>query len=169
MIFVSLGTHEQPFTRALDLVAPLADEHELVVQYGHTPRRADVRATWIEFGAYDKVVGLMEEALAVVCHAGVGTIITALGAGHCPVVLPRLARFAEHVDDHQLQITRAFAERGIVVECLDGDDIRACVQRATTITATRPSHLGDLAAAVGAATLKPSPPAEAEARPSWNS
>ncbi len=74
----------------------------------------------------------MREASAVVCHAGVGTILSALGTGKQPIVLPRLRQYGEHVDDHQLQITRAFANRAIVIACFDGDDIIECVSQART-------------------------------------
>jgi len=70
--------------------------------------------TWIEFLPFDELVATMASADNVVCHAGVGTIMTALQAGHTPVVIPRLAHHAEHVDDHQLDIATRFAERGLV-------------------------------------------------------
>jgi UDP-N-acetylglucosamine transferase subunit ALG13 len=151
VIFVALGTHEQPFERALDAVAALSGSHDQVIQHGHTPPRAGLRARWIEFGPYDEILTLMHEATAVVCHAGVGTILSALGAGKCPVVLPRLARFGEHVDDHQLQITEAFAARGIVVACTGADDIEACIERAQAAATAGVAPKGDLVQAVALA------------------
>jgi beta-1,4-N-acetylglucosaminyltransferase len=151
VIFVALGTHEQPFDRALDVVAALAATETLVVQHGHTPPGDGLEAQWLEFADYDTIVRLMVDASAVVCHAGVGTVMTALGVGKTPVVVPRLCRFGEHVDDHQLQITEAFAGRGIVVPYLEGDDIRACVERAITSSGTPRQRGGDLIAAVAGA------------------
>jgi exopolysaccharide biosynthesis glucuronosyltransferase PssE len=158
VIFVTLGTHEQPFERALDGLAELHLQDELVIQHGHTPRRDEPPATWIDFGSYDELLGLLRNARAVVCHAGVGTILSSLGVGKCPVVIPRLKRFGEHVDDHQLQITRAFAARGIVIPCLDPQrDLAACIARAGTSTARRPAPAGDLRDAVAAATRPQGP------------
>ena len=116
MILLSLGTHQQPFPRALDLVEPLARRGEdLVIQHGSTiPRRQMPNTTWVEFMAFDEVVATMTRADSVVCHAGVGTIMTALKTGHTPVVIPRQARYGEHVDDHQLDIASRFAERNLV-------------------------------------------------------
>lgn len=155
MIFVALGTHEQPFERALWAVAPLAGSHELVIQHGHTPPRADLSARWLDFGSYDEILGLMRQASAVVCHAGVGTILSALETGKQPVVLPRLRQHREHVDDHQLQITKAFADRGIVIACFEGDDITACVSQARAAAAVGPARRGDLMSAVTAAVTTP--------------
>jgi predicted glycosyltransferase len=67
--------------------------------------------------AFEDVVDTMAQADSVVCHAGVGTIMTALQAGHTPVVVPRQAGRGEHVDDHQMDIASRFAERGMV-RCL---------------------------------------------------
>jgi UDP-N-acetylglucosamine--N-acetylmuramyl-(pentapeptide) pyrophosphoryl-undecaprenol N-acetylglucosamine transferase len=116
LILLSLGTHQQPFPRALDLVEPLARSGEdLLIQHGSTaPRLEMLNAVWVEFMPYDEVVHVMAKADSVICHAGVGTIMTALQAGHLPVVIPRLARHGEHVDDHQLDIASRFADRGLV-------------------------------------------------------
>jgi hypothetical protein len=57
----------------------------------------------------------MEAADVVICHAGAGSILCAFRAGHTPVVVPRLARYSETVDDHQLELTRALAAEGRVI------------------------------------------------------
>ena len=143
MIFVTLGTHEQPFERALDLVTPLAKRHDVIVQHGHTPRRpSGPSVLWLGFAEYDEVVNLMDAACGVVCHAGTGTIMTALWLGKTPVVVPRLHRYGEHVDDHQLQIARAFADRGLVVVCEDGDALEPALRAARRPAARRPQQNG---------------------------
>lgn len=116
MILLSVGTHRQPFPRALDLIEPLARQGtEVIVQYGSTKPRPDMpNATWVELMAFDELVDTMERVDNVVCHAGVGTIMTALQRGHTPVVIPRQARHGEHVDDHQLEIANRFVERGLI-------------------------------------------------------
>jgi UDP-N-acetylglucosamine transferase subunit ALG13 len=90
----------------------------------------------------------MRRADAIVCHAGVGTIMTALSVGKHPVVLPRLAMYGEHVDDHQLQITRAFGERGVVVPCLMPDEITAAIERAAALPLSNSTRKGNLLGAV---------------------
>lgn len=116
MILLSLGTHQQPFPRAVDLIEPLARQATpVIVQHGSTAPRPDIPfTTWVESMPYEDIVATMTRVDSVVCHAGVGTIITALKTGHTPVVIPRLAQHDEHVDDHQLDIATRFAERGLV-------------------------------------------------------
>jgi UDP-N-acetylglucosamine transferase subunit ALG13 len=121
LIFVTLGTDEHPFPRALDAVSALRTRAQLVIQYGHTPPRLEWEQTeWVQFMEYDAVLEQMTAAEAVVCHAGVGTIMTALGLHIRPVVVPRLSHHGEHVDDHQLQIMQALRDRDLVVPCMPG-------------------------------------------------
>ncbi len=63
----------------------------------------------------------------VVCHAGVGSIVLARRYGHRPIVMPRRPRFGEHVDEHQLQLTRRLAEAGIVTVVEDAGQLAAAV------------------------------------------
>lgn len=129
MIFVALGTHEQPFSRALDIIAPLAEDEDLVIQHGATPVNDDLpRSTWVRFTDYDRVCSLVRESSYVICHAGVGLIMTAIREGKKPIVIPRLSEYGEHVDDHQLQIATEFAKGGRVV--LASGDIRAALREA---------------------------------------
>jgi beta-1,4-N-acetylglucosaminyltransferase len=154
LILVSLGTHEQPFERALDLVEALAGEEDVVVQHGHTPARPGTSGVrWLRFVSYEEMVALVREASGVLCHAGVGTVMTTLGLGRTPVVVPRLRRLGEHVDDHQLQITRALAARGLVVPLYEDDDPLAALQAAAANPVTGTGSTGDLKEAVRLAAL----------------
>jgi UDP-N-acetylglucosamine--N-acetylmuramyl-(pentapeptide) pyrophosphoryl-undecaprenol N-acetylglucosamine transferase len=125
LIFLSLGTHEAPFTRAVDLMEPLArDGHHLIIQHGYTQVREDLpNATWVQYMPYEDVITTMTRADMVVCHAGVGTIMTALRLGHRPLVVPRLQQYREHVDDHQCDIATRLAERGLVTCLAPGQQI----------------------------------------------
>lgn len=86
-----------------------------MIQHGSTvPRRDMPNTTWVEFMSFEELVSTMAKAESVVCHAGVGTIMTALKNGHTAVVIPRQASHNEHVDDHQMDIATRFAERALV-------------------------------------------------------
>jgi len=128
-VLVALGTDEHPFERAVDLVGRLRADHRLVIQHGHTPPRDWTDVTWLDFVPFEAIRDLMRDADVVVCHAGVGTIMTALSFGRRPVVVPRFAGRGEHVDDHQLQIVETLSQRGLVVP-VEEDDIAAAVATA---------------------------------------
>ena len=142
MIFVTLGTHEQPFNRLLQMVEGLPADIERVVQYGFsTYRPAGCKAVpFIEFG---EMCRLMSRADAIVTHAGVGSIMLALSSGKRPIVVPRLHRFGEHVDDHQMEVAEAFARSGKITLMMPGDDLAEKISDANhqgTIRAVKPSQ-----------------------------
>jgi UDP-N-acetylglucosamine transferase subunit ALG13 len=64
---------------------------------------------------FPEVIESMQQAEAVVCHAGAGSILCAFRAGHMPVVVPRMKRYGETVDDHQVELARALAGEGKVL------------------------------------------------------
>jgi UDP-N-acetylglucosamine--N-acetylmuramyl-(pentapeptide) pyrophosphoryl-undecaprenol N-acetylglucosamine transferase len=49
----------------------------------------------------------------VVCHAGVGLLLTAFTSGRSPLVVPRRLELGEAVDDHQAQLARVLSARGL--------------------------------------------------------
>ncbi len=102
MIFVTVGTHQQPFLRLVEALAALPSE-ELVVQHGPAPAPAGV-ARAIPFLSFPEMLDNFARADVVVTHAGVGSILLATNAGHVPIVVPRLKERGEHVDDHQVHL-----------------------------------------------------------------
>lgn len=122
MIFATVGTHQQAFERMIESLERLPDPGELVVQYGYArPPRGVGHA--VDFMSFAQMEESFAAAEAVVTHAGVGSILCARRAGHLPVVVPRFSRLGEHVDDHQVELTRALAERGEVVPVWEGEEI----------------------------------------------
>jgi UDP-N-acetylglucosamine--N-acetylmuramyl-(pentapeptide) pyrophosphoryl-undecaprenol N-acetylglucosamine transferase len=114
LIFATVGTHEQPFPRFVELVLSLAGDMRVVIQHGHTAPLAVRDVEWRQWLEPSEVGLLMAEATILVTHAGVGTIVEALRAGHRPIVIPRRRHFGEHVDDHQLQVVRELTLLGLV-------------------------------------------------------
>lgn len=127
MIFATVGTHGQPFTRFIDLVRELDDE--VVLQYGHNPPPEGFSSA-VAFLPFDEVLRLMREARAVVTHAGVGSILSAREAGHVPVVVARLPELGEHVDAHQSELTRTLDAMEHVIAVWSGQRLGDAVERA---------------------------------------
>jgi len=55
------------------------------------------------------------KASAIIGHAGVGTITMALDRNKPLLVMPRLKKYGEVVNDHQVAIARKFEELGLVL------------------------------------------------------
>lgn len=112
MILVTLGTSE-PFDRLLLALDRLPPGEELVVQRGASTL-APRGARCIDFLEFDELVAEVRRARVVVTHAGAGSVMTALAHGKRPVVMPRLHRLGEAVDDHQVPFARRLAAAGLV-------------------------------------------------------
>ena len=142
-VVVTLGTQENyGFRRLVErLIMVLPPTAEVLWQAGAT----DV--TGLDIAARDKVPAAeLEAAIAkadlVVAHSGTGSALTAFDAGKCPILVPRLARFGEHVDDHQLQIAAELHQRGLALNCpvddLDADVITDAMARTVEIVSNPP-------------------------------
>lgn len=149
MIFVTLGTHHQPFHRLVQGLRALPGE-QLVVQYGHSPAPAAVREAH-QFLSLPEMEARLRAANVVVTHAGVGSILMARQLGHTPVVAPRQHHLGEHVDDHQAEITAELARMGKIVPLWDVGELAAAVAAATRRGSARPPEEGPLHHAVRAA------------------
>ena len=136
MILVTVGNHTQAFgrlIRAMDELAGQLDE-KVIIQTGHWPYVAQ-HAESFQFTTGQHIKELTQEARAQVSHAGSGSILTALRLGTPLVVAPRLKRFEEHIDDHQLQITEALAAQGklIAVYDINSQTLREAIEKAANL------------------------------------
>lgn len=140
MIFVTVGTHHQRFDRLLDALGELGSE-QLIVQHGPGAAPRGI-AEAKDFMPFDEMLAHFHAAEVVVTHAGVGSILCATREGHVPLVVPRRADLGEHVDDHQLELTRALAARGRVIAVHDvgrlAETVAAAPQRGATAGAGEP-------------------------------
>lgn len=143
MIFVTVGTNEAPFDRLLHAVDELELDEEVVVQHGASSVRPRY-ATCIESLPFTDLVDHVEKARVVVTHAGVGSILVARSSGRRPVVIPRLQRFGEAVDDHQLAFARRLDGLGLVALVDDPAGLAASLLTPPTDTDSAGIGSGDL-------------------------
>lgn len=127
MILVTTGTNEQPFDRLVRAAAELDVDEPLLVQYGSS-QVAHGGGEWIDFMPFDELAARAEQASAVVCHAGVGSIMLAHRCGHRPIVVPRRHHLGEAVDDHQLVLARRLSSSGLVTLVEDTGELAAAIR-----------------------------------------
>ncbi len=106
MIFVTVGTHEQQFNRLLKEIDRLVKENlvddEVYIQTGYSDYIPQY-CSYSKFLPYQEMEKCIEKADIVITHGGPASFMKALSAGKIPIVVPRLSRFGEHVNDHQLE------------------------------------------------------------------
>lgn len=141
-VVVTLGTTAFGFRRAVERLASLlpqvaGPDGQVLWQVGDTDTSGlgiEAHRTLPARQLHDAIA----QADLVIAHAGVGSALSALDAGRCPVLLPRLRAFGEHVDDHQAMIADDLARRGLAVSCapeqLELSDLVAATRTGVTTT-----------------------------------
>ena len=120
MIFVTVGTHEQPFNRLVEYMDKWAEIHneEVVIQTGfstYEPKKAE----WSKLYPHKTMIEMVDKARIVITHGGPASFIMSLQIGKIPIVVPRKHEYGEHVNDHQVDFCNQVAKRQgniIVVE-----------------------------------------------------
>ena len=143
MILAVLSTVPRPFPRAVRLARELQDivgDPDLRIQYGHTPPMPSVDANWRQWYSRTELAEAIRECTTLLVHGGSGCIFEALRNGARPIAVPRLARFGEHFDDHQVQLCSRLDAAGVLVNWCDGDTARDVRNRLACLP---DGHLGD--------------------------
>lgn len=114
MIFVTVGTHEQPFNRLIekvdDLVANSTIKEKVIVQYGFSTYELK-HCEAHKMMSFDEMQETLKDARIVITHGGPSSFIEALQFGKVPIVVPRKEKFNEHVNNHQVDFTKLIAKR----------------------------------------------------------
>ena len=139
MIFVILGTQDKKFPRLLEAIQKKIDEgkinkkEEIIVQAGSTKFESkDMKI--MDYIPVKEFEELVDKADLIICHAGVGTILTALKKGKKIIACARLKKYGEHVNDHQLQILYNFTTEGYILALEDFDKIDILIKQARNFT-----------------------------------
>lgn len=113
MIYVTVGTMFLDFPRlirAMDVIARDTGE-QVIIQTGMS-NTVPQHCEHFAFKPREEVLEIQRGARVVVCHAGIGCVSDALRMRRPLIVVPRLKRFREHMNDHQLELARAVESRG---------------------------------------------------------
>lgn len=117
MIFVTLGSQKFQFNRMLIEIDKLIDEgkitEEVFAQIGASDYKPK-NFKYSDFLTQDEFKNYMKNADLVITHAGTGAIVTALKNDKLVIAIPRLAKYGEHVDDHQVQLIDEFKELNFI-------------------------------------------------------
>lgn len=124
-IFITLGSQKFQFNRLLKAVDELCEQgtveaDDVFAQIGYSdycPRCYKYK----NFLDRDEFANEMGKADIVITHGGTGAIIGAVKKGKKVIAVPRLAKYGEHVDDHQRQLVGQFDDLNLIYACRDMD------------------------------------------------
>lgn len=133
MIFVTVGTQDKPFIRIIKAVedAVLAGKitDKVVVQAGNTEYESKVLNV-LNYIPFDKFNEYIDKADIIITHGGVGSILNALKLKKKIIAVPRLKKYGEHINDHQLQVIEKMTQEGYILSCEDETKIADKVHEA---------------------------------------
>lgn len=70
----------------------------------------------------------IKKADLIITHGGVGTLVYALKAKKKVIVFPRLGKYKEHLDDHQIDICSIYQKKGYCLMATTKDELKDCIQ-----------------------------------------
>lgn len=120
LIFVILGTQDKGFDRMLNEIQELIKDgiitKKVIVQAGCTDFKSD-EMDIIDYLPMQKFNEYIEKADIVITHGGVGSILDSIKHHKKVIAIPRLEKYHEHVNDHQIQIVEEFDRLGYIMDC----------------------------------------------------
>lgn len=133
-VVVVVGSDHHPFDRLVGWVACWLEEHpeqrgSFFVQAGTSSTVPPCQAAPLL--RHDALKDLLQQADVVISHGGPGSALDCWNRGILPIVVPRLRRYGEHVDDHQLDFCRAQNDAGRVLLVESYDQLKHHLERAT--------------------------------------
>lgn len=139
MIFVTVGTHEQPFNRLIKEVDRLKKEgiitDEVFIQTGFSTYELKF-CKWSSLVSFDKMNELMQTSDIIITHGGPATFMSAIANGKKPIVVPRQEKYNEHVNDHQVEFARNVAQRmGTIIPVEDISTLGDVIKKYDVIVA----------------------------------
>lgn len=119
MIFVTIGTM-YGFSRLIKEMDKIAGqiEEEVIMQIGET-KYEPVNTKYFRYASREEMNEIYKNSRIVVCHAGIGSIISALEYKKSIIVVPRSKEYEEAIDDHQFEITRELEKEGMINAIFD--------------------------------------------------
>lgn len=118
MIFVSLGTNDKNFSRLLIKIEEEIKKgnikDKVIVQSGYTKYQSDFMDI-IDLMSMDEFNKNIESCDLLITHGGVGTILDGIKKGKKIIAFPRLSKYQEHVNDHQIEIINEFYNCGYIM------------------------------------------------------
>lgn len=137
MIFVTVGTHEQAFDRLIEYIDNLKRDdlikEQVVIQTGYSNYKP-IYCMWKKIYPYQKMMELVAEARIVITHGGPSSFIMPLQIGKVPIVVPRMKKYGEHVNDHQVEFTLEVEKRmGTIIAVSKLTDLNKIIESYDTI------------------------------------
>ena len=133
---LQFGTQDKEFPRLLSEVERLIEigkiNDKVIAQIGYTKFETKLpksKMRIIEFTTPKQIQKLIKDSNFIITHGGVATIIEGINNGKKVIAVPRLKKYKEHVNDHQLQIIENFNDSGYIIGIKDLSELEDALNR----------------------------------------
>lgn len=145
MIFVTVGTHEQPFNRLIECVDQLKGNgviaDNVMMQIGFSTYKPKF-CRYSKLLPYQEMLQYVTDARIIITHGGPASFMMPLQIGKIPIVVPRQFALHEHVNNHQVKFVRNVASRAKnIIAIYDIADLRSAIENYDKIVCTIPSKI----------------------------
>lgn len=133
MIFVALGTQKFQFNRLLQMIDQLLDEGKINETVFAQIGNSDYKPKNYKFASFldkNEFEDRIRNCNMLITHSGVATIITGLKNNKKVIVVPRLSKYGEHVDNHQVQIAQSFSKQNYVMMFEENIELDLLIRKA---------------------------------------
>lgn len=131
MILVTLGTQDKEFIRVLKEIDRLIEKkvitEEVIVQAGYTKYESKNMKIF-DYVSKKELEDYMEKASFIITHAGVGSIFDALKKNKKIIAVPRLSKYKEHNNDHQLELIEEFKKENLIIPVVEMDELEEAIK-----------------------------------------
>ena len=133
MIFVTVGSRNYPFDRLFIKLDELYEEGvltDLMFAQTGTSTYKPKHYEYKDFISPEEFIEKVEQADIVVTHGASGSIMKALNARKKVIVVTRLEKYGEHINDHQIQNNEAFgSNKYVLMADLELSDLGECFKK----------------------------------------
>lgn len=131
MILLTVGSQKFQFNRLLKKIDELIEKKIITdivfAQIGVSDYRPK-NFEYVDFMTQEEFSKKMDESDIVITHAGTGVIVNAVKKEKKVIAIPRLAKYNEHVDDHQIQLIKEFDELNFIEPCYELDELEKAIK-----------------------------------------
>ena len=131
MIFVTVGSQKFQFNRLLKQIDKLIDEKKInekvIAQIGYSDYKPENYEYKQFMDRYEFLLNI-NNCSKVITHGGTGAIIGAVKKRKKVIAVARLKKFNEHVDNHQLEIIRAFEKMNFIKSINEIEELERAIK-----------------------------------------
>lgn len=140
MILVTLGTQDKSFIRLLEAIDKQIEvgniNEKVIVQAGSTVYKSNNMEIFDLLDG-DEFEDLIKKCRILITHGGVGSILGGIKNEKIVIAAPRLSKYKEHTNDHQLQIVKKFSNDGYILDLTDFNKLGQVLEQAKTFKPKR--------------------------------